>query len=126
MKTELQARLAAISAALATIRFTGESEAELCVAVDRALTDAGISARREVALGKGCRIDRLVDDTIGIEVKAGRTASLAGGQIARYCQTNRLQAVILVCERSINLPATVNAVSVFSYNVHHRGKVATT
>lgn len=124
MKTELRARLASISAALATIHFTGESEAELCAAVDRALTDAGIPAQREVKIGPGCRIDRLVDGTIGIEVKAGRTARIASEQVARYCLAGKLQAVVLVCERSILLPATVNAVPVFSYNVHHRGRIA--
>ncbi len=71
------------------------------------LQSAGIPCVHEAVLAPRCRIDFLVGD-VGIEVKCGKPARrVLLHQLARYAASDRIRALIVVVERSANLPASV-------------------
>ncbi len=110
--------------ALRSIRFSGGDEADLCIEMDRALTDAGIASRREVKLGPHCRIDRLLSGGIGIEVKAGRVNGRSvRNQLRRYAECDQITGLVLIIERAVPVPYSINGKKIVTVNVHH-GKLA--
>jgi hypothetical protein len=76
------------------------TEAELHEYILAAVRTEGFTSVHEAMLAPGCRIDILVDETIGIEVKKGKpNAAAVRAQIERYCATGKLRGLILVVER---------------------------
>lgn len=72
------------------------------------LEEQGISFRHEVSLGKGSRIDFIVDG-IGIEVKKGKpNRSSVLNQLSRYSESDEIDGLILVIERSMDIPEQLN------------------
>jgi len=71
------------------------------------LLQAGIDCRHEVALAPRCRIDLMCGRT-GIEIKRGRPdrARLLL-QLERYARCGDVDALILICEGTVNVPRTV-------------------
>ena len=94
--------------ALSTLRIPpGTSEQDMHARVSAGLEAAGIACVHEARLAPRCRIDFLADG-IGIEIKRGRPSrSALLRQLSRYASCESVHALILVVERSANLPANV-------------------
>lgn len=85
----------------------GVSEMEIHAHIAQGLQSAGISCVHEARLASRCRIDFLAGD-IGIEVKCGKPSRCALiAQLGRYAACPQIQALIVVVERSANLPQKV-------------------
>jgi len=84
-----------------------QGEYDLHRLVEEALTAAGIAWEHEVRLAPRCRID-LMAGTVGIEIKRGKPerARLLN-QLSRYAACERVERLILVAERSVDLPHTI-------------------
>lgn len=87
------------------------SEREAQEAVWALLVGAGVGLEREVRLSSQSRIDFLLDDGTGIEVKvklaAGRRAYLR--QLERYASHDRVQSLILLTGVATGMPASIGA-----------------
>lgn len=95
--------------ALQTVRLreVGLQETAIHDALSAALVAAGIPHRREYAFGPRCRADLWIEG-IAVEVKKqrpGRVALLA--QLRRYAEQPAVGGLIVVLERSIDVPAVI-------------------
>lgn len=94
-----------VIAAVSSLRLSPAAEEfALHQAIADVLAGAQIDYIHEAGLAPRCRIDFLCGG-VGIEVKRGkpvRAALLA--QIARYCACESISALVLVVERTANLP----------------------
>ena len=82
-------------------------EFDIHAAVAAAMTEAGIAFHHEYRLAPRCRIDFLAG-RIGLEIKKGRPApALLRAQIARYLESDELDALIVVTQRAVSLPRTI-------------------
>ena len=81
-----------------------QGEYDLHRMVMDALQAQGIACEHEVPLAKRCRID-LMCGGVGIEIKRGKPqrARLIE-QLTRYARCERVEELILVVERSVDLP----------------------
>ncbi len=71
------------------------------------LTERGIACEHEVRLAPRCRIDVMCGG-VGIEIKRGKPEkSRLMAQLTRYAACGQVEALIVVCERSVDLPRTV-------------------
>lgn len=95
--------------ALLSIRTTHtQSEYDLHAAIAQALEHAGILYTREASLLPGSRIDFLAEGGVGIEVKRGKPAtSTLLRQASRYCASPDVTSILIVVERSVLLPRTI-------------------
>ena len=100
----------AIVEAIRSRRYAYTSEAELQEGIERVLIEEGIAYEREVALSPGDRIDFLVGEGIGVEVKIDGSISALTRQIHRYAQHDRISSLVVVTSRSrlANLPSSMN------------------
>jgi len=84
------------------------SEYHLHNQISAALQSGGFVVAHEVPLAPRCRIDFLVNG-VGIEVKRGKVQrSTLLSQCRRYLQSDRLQALLVVLDTSVNLPREVD------------------
>ena len=82
-------------------------ETDLHAMVQKGLADAGLSYQHEARIGPGCRIDYLVEG-VGVEIKKGKPdAKALVRQLMRYAACEEVQALIVLCPRSVALPKTV-------------------
>ena len=82
-------------------------EREICLAIERALTERGIPFVREARLGPAARVDFLCG-CVALEVKKGRPdRRTLLRQLMRYAASEQVHALVLVTERSAALPASV-------------------
>ncbi|MCL2811808.1 MAG: hypothetical protein FWD25_07965 [Clostridia bacterium] len=97
-----------VLSALSALRIPpGTSELEMHARIAAELEAAGIACTHEAKLGPRCRIDFLAGG-IGIEVKCGKPSRrVLLRQLGRYASCEEVQALIVVVERSANLPAHV-------------------
>jgi len=97
-----------VLSALSALRIPpGTPELKMHARIAAGLEAAGIACIHEVKLAPRCRIDFLADG-IGIEVKCGKPSRRALlRQLGRYAACKEIHALILVVERSANLPAHV-------------------
>ena len=94
--------------ALATIRAPiQQGEYDLHRLVMDALQARGIPAEHEVSLAPRCRID-LMCGGVGVEIKRGKPekAKLIR-QLTRYALCPQVESLILVVERSVDVPHSV-------------------
>ena len=114
-----QQEIHAIIQALASIRIPAEpGEYDIHDEVARALSEAGISCEHEYRLAPRCRIDFRAG-RIGIEIKKGRPVlSSLRDQLRRYLASDTLDAIIVVTQRNVSLPASIEGkpVEVVSLN----------
>jgi hypothetical protein len=98
-------------AAIRAARFTYADESELQDKLAVTLTQFG-RVQREVTLSPQNRIDFVVDDDIGVEVKVNGSTIAALRQLQRYARTGRVQALILVttCIRHGEIPTTISGI----------------
>ena len=82
-------------------------EQDIHQAVTRRLTEAGLPFTHEKNLAPGCRIDFWCGG-VGIEIKKGKPVRRAVmEQAARYLESGQLEGLLLVVERSANLPGRI-------------------
>ena len=100
--------LAAVRAAIATLRIPATpGEYDLHAQVGAALVEGGLDCRHEAQIAPRCRVDFLVG-RVGIEIKKGKPPrALLLRQAARYLESERLGALVVVVQRSASLPALV-------------------
>ncbi|MGG6309826.1 hypothetical protein [Paenibacillus macerans] len=83
--------------------------------IQQELIAAGISYQHEVPLAPRNRIDFLTNDGIGIEAKKGKPNELSVfKQLERYAGFDDVKGLILVIERYMDLPETINGKPVVS------------
>ncbi len=84
-----------------------QGEYDLHRMVMDALAAQGISCEHEVPLAQRCRID-LMCGGVGIEIKRGKPQrARLMEQLTRYARCERVEALILVVERSVDLPRMI-------------------
>jgi len=96
-----------ITRLLSSSRFSLESEKQTQAEIEKMLNAQGISNHREFALSKGSIIDFLIDG-VGIEVKLKASPKAIFQQLLRYCQFEEVKAIILITNKIIKLPPTMN------------------
>ena len=121
----MNAYIQTIVRALSAIRTPAvPGEYDLHTEVSAALTRAGIAHSHEYRLAPRCRIDFLAG-RIGIEVKKGRPSpSALKKQLARYLQSDELDAVVVVVQQAVNLPATIGGKPVILVSLNRLWGVA--
>lgn len=83
--------------------------------ISNELIGAGISFNHEVPLAPRNRIDFLTVDGIGIEAKKGKpNEQQVYKQLERYASIEEVKGLILVIERYMDLPETINGKPVIS------------
>ena len=94
--------------ALSSIRIPAmPGEYDLHAEISAALTRAEIEYCHEYKLAPRCRIDFLAG-RVGIEVKKGRPVpSALKNQLTRYLCCDELDAIVVVVQQAVNLPATI-------------------
>lgn len=90
-----------------TARFSLESEKVTQAEIGKMLYEKCIPHHRELALSKGSIIDFLIDG-VGIEVKLRASPKAIFQQLLRYCQFEEVNAIILITNKMIKLPPTIN------------------
>ncbi len=119
MKENVSEKLNRLMRALSALRISAVgSEYELHEQIAAALKGGGFVVMHEEGIAPRCRIDFL-SDGIGIEVKRGKVqrAKLLE-QCRRYLASERVEALIVVLDTSVNLPAVIagKPVRVFGLN----------
>ena len=108
MQKSEEMQVSAVVSALQSLRVPiQQGEYDLHHLVMNALEEAGIACRHEVSLAPRCRID-LMCGHVGIEMKRGKPVrSSLIRQVTRYAQCDDIAAVVVVAERSVDLPRTL-------------------
>ncbi len=82
-------------------------ESDIHRQVEKRLEEAGLACEHEARIGRGCRIDYLVDG-VGVEIKKGRPdISALKRQLLRYAACDRVEALVVVTQRAVSLPDTM-------------------
>lgn len=81
-------------------RFASATEAQFQDSIAAALRARGCAFEREVLLSEGDRIDFLLENGVGIEVKVKGSAAAAERQLRRYAKSDRVKELMLVTSRS--------------------------
>ena len=105
---DLDQDIAVLRAAIATLRVPATpGEYDIHARVGAALAESGLDYQHEAVIAPRCRVDFLVG-RVGIEVKKGKPprAQLLK-QVMRYLESARLDALVVVVQRSASLPAVV-------------------
>lgn len=85
----------------------------------------GIPFQREYRLGPRNRIDFLIHGGIGLEVKKRKPNRIQViNQLTRYATSDEINAIILVIERSMDLPKTINDKPCYSIGLNKLWGVA--
>jgi hypothetical protein len=102
-------RVAEIAAFIERHRFSYANEDDLQAGLAAALAPS-FDVEREVRLTSRSRIDLLVDDHYGIEVKVAGTADALVRQVSRYSLAPQIRGLIVVTSRirHLDVPPAVN------------------
>ncbi len=85
-----------------------QGEYDLHRLVMDALDAAGIPYEHEVPLAPRCRIDLMVG-SVGIEIKRGKVETVrVTAQLQKYAACPQLTALVVVTEKTLPLPRTMN------------------
>jgi hypothetical protein len=90
-----------------------QDEMELCLL----MYFGGPSVEREVVLDHKNRIDFLVSDSLGIEVKIGGQKRAIYKQCERYCGFEKIKSLLLVTNRSMGFPEQINGKDCYVLNL---------
>ena len=85
---------------LTSHRFRWSHEEELQVGIAQVLTAAGIEHQREAVLAGAGRIDFLLPDGIGLEVKVDGAPAEVARQVLAYARHPEITALIVVTARA--------------------------
>jgi len=84
-------------------------EKNLQADIAKLLSDAGITYSKEYRLGPRNRIDFMLENGIGIEVKKGKQNSqVVLNQVVRYAKCDDVTGIIIVSEYNLQLPKCIN------------------
>jgi hypothetical protein len=99
----------AVLGALCALRTApAATEMELHAQVAAGLAQAGIASIHEARIGPRCRIDFLTESGVGIEIKCGKPPRrVLVQQLSRYAACTQVRGLVVVVERSANLPPTL-------------------
>ena len=108
MNVSLSEEIVAVQRAIAALRAPAmPGEYDLHAMIAAALTAEGIVFAHEYRLAPRCRID-FKAGRVGIEVKKGRPdAHTLTAQLARYLASEELDALIVVTQRAVPVPARI-------------------
>lgn len=84
---------------LESYKFTYNTEVELQNAIERVFKDKEIAFQRECRLGDDLRIDFMVSEGIGIEIKIKGSPSDVARQLLNYANRPEIKCLILVTGR---------------------------
>ncbi|XTZ13879.1 hypothetical protein ACQSSU_20495 [Micromonospora echinospora] len=107
----------AVAALIGGHRYRYADEYELQDGIDQVLRTAGIVPVREARLAGRDRVDLLLPDGIGVEVKVDGQAGAVRRQLARYASHPSVRVLLLVTTRARHLqglPAEIAGVPVLS------------
>lgn len=104
---------------LSRYRFNFTNEDELQAGIAQILDACmPLRAMREVVIDRIGRLDFLVDGEIAIETKIGGSANELMRQVARYAQSDRIQAILVVTSRATHtLPESFNGKPVMVHSL---------
>lgn len=86
-----------------------KEEIEIHKQIKKLLDSEGIKYEYEYMLGRGNRIDFLLEGGIGIEVKKGRpNQTKVIKQLTRYLSFGEVNKMILVMEKTMPIPREIN------------------
>lgn len=98
---------------------TIDDEYKLQQKIAEQLTFANIDFKKEYVLGPRNRVDFMIDGGIAIEVKKGKpNKQQVIRQIERYTEFQKVTAVILVVETSLNIPKKINNKECVSFGLN--------
>lgn len=100
-------------------------EYEIQDEISKLLKDHNIMFTKEYKLGPRNRIDFLLPDGIGIEVKKGKpNRARTVAQLERYTEFQQIKSIILVIERSMDIPKAINNKPCFSIGLNKQWGIA--
>jgi hypothetical protein len=105
-----------LRAAIAAHRFNFGNEEEFQRGIAEAFKTMGIEYQREVVLTKKDRIDFMLADGLGVEVKIDGSISALTRQLHRYAQLETIKALVVVTGR-VRLTKLPNAMNGKTVNV---------
>ena len=85
---------------LTSHRFRWSNEDELQMGISQVLAEAGIPHEREAVLSGAGRIDFLLPDGIGLEVKVDGAPAVVARQILAYARHPGITALVVVTARA--------------------------
>lgn len=88
-------------------RFDLHNEKILQSQIEQILVNSGIPYRREYELSKGSIIDFWIDNRLGIEIKIKGSPKDIFRQLRRYCSHDKIEAILLVTNKTIRLPQSI-------------------
>ena len=123
--TELMAEIDRVCGAISRLRApTLPGEYDLHALIAAALREDGIDFVHEYRLAPRCRIDFKAGD-VGIEVKKGRPDPRPlERQLRRYLASDELDALIVVTQRAVSVPARVGGKPVILVSLNRLWGVA--
>lgn len=106
---------------LSQYRFNFQSEKELQEGIAKALGENSIEFTREFTLSPKDRVDFLLPEGIGIEVKLDGSANKLASQVRRYLDHEELSGLIVVATRSrlLDLPKSLNGKAILTYCIRN-------
>lgn len=112
--------LKAVLAALSELRVSViGSEFDLHDYMERILISKGLRYVREYRLAPRNRIDFMVEGGIGIEVKKGKpNQAQVIAQLSRYSNFPQVSALVLVVERSLDIPRELSGKPCHSFGLN--------
>ena len=95
---------------LSKYKFSFTNEKELQEGIAQVLKSNYIYFNREISLSKKDRIDFLLENGIGLEVKIDGSATKLANQIRRYLDHEQLTGILIVVNLSklLDLPVSLN------------------
>jgi hypothetical protein len=101
---------------LSSARFPLNNEKELQAAIEIRLKDNYANFNREYRFDQNNIVDFFVNG-IAIEVKISGNAKAIYKQCERYCQFDKVKSLILVTNRSMGFPKTLNGKACYVLNL---------
>ena len=104
----------AVMDAVSAIRVTGVlPENDIHRLVERAFIENGLDCAHEFKLGRGRRVDFMVNRT-AVEIKQGTpAASAVRKQIAGYLESDEVDDLVVITRRNLRLPTSIGGKQVF-------------
>jgi hypothetical protein len=98
-------------------RLNLDTEVYLQAEIQKLLITHSIEFIKEYELSKASRIDFLIGDDIGVEVKIKGSPIKIYEQCVRYCSYDRISEFILVTNRSMGFPSSINGKPCYVVNL---------
>lgn len=97
-----------VAHAISRWKYDLQSEKVTQAQIRRALEHADIEFEQESAIGPRDIVDFLCEDGVAVEVKLKGQMRAIHRQLVRYCESDRVEALILATARAMVLPKEIN------------------